>query len=151
MVKLSLIVFVICTTGCPISRSTEQKLVGSWDYNRTIDSVDTITYEANQTFFVSVRFMDDRWTQCWGRWRIEGNDIVRDITYMQIPPGDGKSHRDNLAWRERQPRHVREPIIELTSTSLRVRALVESKEELVDHTRGQRPSKPTFFSGGEPF
>lgn len=141
--KLFIIAFVVCAAGCQVSRSTEQKLVGSWDYNRTIDSVDTITYETDHTFFVSVGMMDDRWTESSGRWRVEGNDIVRDITYMDIPSGNGKSHRDLVAWRERQTRHVREPIVELTSTSFRVRAWVESKEELVDYTRGERPPKPT--------
>jgi hypothetical protein len=143
MVKLSVVAIVICVTGCQLPRSTEQRLIGSWIYNRTIDSEYTITYEADHTFFVSVGFMDQRWTQSWGAWRVEGSDIVRDITYMEIPPGEGKSRRDLIAWRERQPRHVREPIVELTSTSLRVRALVESKEELVDYARGERPPKPT--------
>ena len=143
MVKRVLIALLICIAGCQASRSTEQKLVGSWDFNRSIDSVDTITYEADHTFFVSVRFQDDRWTECWGSWRLEGSDIVRDITYMEILPGEDKTTRNLVAIYARKPRHVRETIVELTPTSLGVKALIESKEEIVGHIRGERPPKST--------
>jgi hypothetical protein len=143
MVKRIFFALLICPAGCQASRSTEQKLVGSWDFNRSIDSVDTITYEADHTFFVSVRFQDDRWTDCWGSWRLEGSEIVRDVTYMKIPPGDDKTTKDLIASYARKPRHVRETIVELTPNSFKVKALVESKEELVDHVRTTRPPKPT--------
>jgi len=134
----------MCLAACQVSRSTEQKLIGSWDFERSIDSLDTITYEPDHTFFVSVDFQDDRWIECWGHWRIEGRDIVRDITYMEIPPGEGKTHDDLVASYARKPHQIRETIVELTPSSLRVRALIDSKEEIVTHVRGKRPDKPTF-------
>src|SRR5438477_1861803 len=95
--RLALATLLLFLAACHQLSPTEKRLVGSWDYNRQIDGVDTITYEADHTFFVSVRMMDDRWTQCWGRWRVEGNDIIRDITYAGVPPKERKTRRDLVA------------------------------------------------------
>jgi hypothetical protein len=135
------LVLAICAAACHRNSSTEKILIGSWNFNHTIDSDETITFEPDHTFSVSIDGFDSRVSiDSWGTWRVEGKDIVRDITYPEYPPYD--EFAELRAFQAQRPRHVRETIVELSPNTFKVKIPWKSDWAFVSYTRGERPRKP---------
>jgi hypothetical protein len=66
---LSPLIAVICLTGC--QRSTEAKLIGTWDIPVT-GTTDRVTYKADHTCFTSMAGV----ITLAGQWRVEGNQLI---------------------------------------------------------------------------
>jgi hypothetical protein len=109
----------------------EARLVGSWVF-ASVDSTVTLTYERDHTFSQSVWSGGERFIECSGEWRLEGNDIVRDIkwsAFNRLKAVDPEA--------QKPPSHIRETIDKLGRNILVLKNGVAYK-------RGKRPPKPTM-------
>lgn len=113
----------------------EAKLVGSWVF-ASLDSTLTLTYERNHTFSQSVWTGGERFVECSGVWRVEGNDIVRDIKWSIF---DKLKTLDLDA--TKPPSQIRETIDRLDRRTLAIK-------KGITYERGKRPPKPTSWREG---
>src|SRR5882724_13436513 len=98
MLKALVIAVALWSTGCRHSSPKESLLVGSWHYKGLMDASYVITFDPDHTFSVWREVLGHSFIDCHGSWRVEGDTIVRDITYP----------RPDL--HQSDPAHVREPI-----------------------------------------
>src|SRR5260370_34759681 len=63
------LIALLCLTGC--QRSTEAKLIGTWDIPVT-GATDRVTYKPDHTCFTSMNNV----VTLAGKWRVEGNQLT---------------------------------------------------------------------------
>jgi hypothetical protein len=63
------LIAVLCLTGC--QRSTEAKLIGTWDFP-VKGTTDRVTYKPDHTCFTSMAGV----ITLAGQWRVEGNQLI---------------------------------------------------------------------------
>jgi hypothetical protein len=73
---LSLIA-VLCLTGC--QRSTETKLIGTWDIH-VKDATDRVTYKPDHICFTSMAGV----TTLAGQWRVKGNQLIATYKNQEV-------------------------------------------------------------------
>jgi len=117
--------------GGPASSSREAKLIGSWTF-ASVDSTLTVTYRKDHTFSESTWTGGERFVGCTGKWHLEGNDIVREVTWsiyetLKIIDADAK----------RPPSQIMETIDHLSSNTLAIK-------NGVTYTREKRAPKTTL-------
>lgn len=109
-----------------------------------MDSITFITFESDHTFSVSIDGFDSRMhLDSWGTWHLDGNDIVRNITYPEYPPYD--EFAKLRAFQAQRPRQIRSPILELSPSKLKMRAPLENPTHdfaIFEYARSKRPRKP---------
>ena len=68
---------VLCLTGC--QRSTEAKLIGTWDIP-VKGTTDRVTYKADHTCFTSMAGV----ITLAGKWRVEGNRLIATYKNQEV-------------------------------------------------------------------
>jgi hypothetical protein len=68
---------LLCLTGC--QRSTEAKLIGTWDVSVT-GVTDRVTYKPDHTCFTSIA----GFIALKGRWRVEGNQLIATYKNQEV-------------------------------------------------------------------
>ncbi len=63
------LIALLCLTGC--ERSTEAKLIGTWDFP-VVGATDRVTYKPDHTCFTSMAGV----ITLAGQWRVEGNQLI---------------------------------------------------------------------------
>jgi hypothetical protein len=63
------LIALLCLTGC--QRSTEAKLIGTWDIP-VAGATDRVTYRSDHTCFTSMSSV----ITLVGKWRVEGNQLI---------------------------------------------------------------------------
>jgi len=71
------LIAVLCLTGC--QRSTEAKLIGTWDFP-VIGTTNRVTYKPDHTCFTSLAGV----TTLAGQWRVEGNRLIATYKNQEI-------------------------------------------------------------------
>ena len=71
------LIAVLCVTGC--QRSTEAKLIGTWDIPAT-GVTNHITYKPDHTCFTSMAGL----IALAGKWRVEGNQLIATYKNQEV-------------------------------------------------------------------
>jgi hypothetical protein len=142
---IALLSIAVFAGACQRSAPPERMLVGSWsEVYHAMDSITFLTFEPDHTFTVSIDGFDSRMhLDSWGSWRIEGQELVRDVTYPEYPATD--EFRDLAAFQAQRPRHIRSEILELSQTTLKIMAPLENPSHDLarfEYARSKRPRKP---------
>ena len=82
----------LCLSGC--QRSTEAKLIGTWDTPVT-GVADRITYKPDHTCFISMAGL----IALAGRWRVEGNQLIATYKNQEVKATIVKITGDELKLR----------------------------------------------------
>jgi hypothetical protein len=88
-------------TGFP----SEASLIGTWELRGDDGVIVDIIYRADHSFIIESRSPPRRLGT--GNWRVQGNDLITKVKTHMFPQLRG--------------RHVRQPIIELDSETLKIR------------------------------
>ena len=71
------LIALLCLTGC--QRSTEAKLIGTWDIPAT-GVTNRITYKSDHTCFTSMAGL----IALAGKWRVEGNQLIATYKNQEV-------------------------------------------------------------------
>src|SRR5262249_39638067 len=71
------LIALLCLTGC--QRSTEAKLIGTWDVSAT-GVTDRVTYKPDHTCFTSMAGL----IALKGKWRVEGNQLIATYKNQEV-------------------------------------------------------------------
>jgi len=71
------LIALLCLTGC--QRSTEAKLIGTWDIPAT-GVTNRITYKSDHTCFTSMAGL----IALKGKWRVEGNQLIATYKNQEV-------------------------------------------------------------------
>jgi len=71
------LIAVLCLTGC--QRSTEAKLIGTWDI-RVTGTTNRVTYKPNHTCSTSIA----GFIALAGHWRVEGNRLIATYKNQEV-------------------------------------------------------------------